>query len=480
LLLRICLICSICVAVTIAAVPQARQHRARTPAVKPQPQNQPTPRQTPEPTPEVTAEPTPEPTPIEELQEAETLKINTSLVTVPVIATTLEGNYIPDLRQDEFSISEDGEKQQVAFFATVSAPFHVVLLLDTSGSTKEKLGLIRQAAITFVDQLQSADRVKVISFDDQVRDLSEFTNDRAVLRGAINKTTSGQGTKLYDAFELALSSIKTIQGRKAIVLFTDGVDWHSDEASFDGTLIRLDEEGVIVYPIRYETRAETERIVREAVDDPANQLPTADVIHRAPPGTTAPTFPSDDPGSVPTSGQRPNTGPLGLPTAAEIMRGRRQRDRDRDRYPDRLPPSTDPGDPRARDPFPRDGRSDPGDPRDPTDPRNSRDRTYPSGRSSRREDDSINVMLDQMYLTADSYLTELAEKSGGRLLRADTLGSLPDAFAKIAAELRTQYAIGYYPTNKTRDGQYRKIKVTTKRKNVVVRARPGYRAPHGG
>ncbi len=89
-------------------------------------------------------------------------------------------------------------------------------------------------------------------------------------------------------------------------------------------------------------------------------------------------------------------------------------------------------------------------------------------------------MLDQLYLKADSYLLELANKSGGRLLRADTLGSLPDAFAKIAAELRTQYAIGYYPTNKMRDGQYRKIKVTATRKGVVLRARPGYRAPSGG
>ena len=59
---------------------------------------------------------------------------------------------------------------------------------------------------------------------------------------------------------------------------------------------------------------------------------------------------------------------------------------------------------------------------------------------------------------------------------ANSLSSLPEAFAKIAAELRIQYAIGYYPANKTRDGLYRKIKVTTSRKNVVVRARPGYRA----
>jgi VWFA-related protein len=85
-------------------------------------------------------------------------------------------------------------------------------------------------------------------------------------------------------------------------------------------------------------------------------------------------------------------------------------------------------------------------------------------------------MLDMAYLTADSYLKALADKSGGRLLRADNIGSLPDAFAQIAAELRTQYLLGYYPINKERDERYRKIKVETTRKNVVVRARPGYLA----
>ncbi len=150
--------------------------------------------------PPATPETSPDPSPEPELQDLDTLKIATNLVAVPVVATNRDGNYIPDLRQEEFSISENGVKQEVAFFATVSAPFHVVLMLDTSGSTREKIGLIREAAISFVDQLQTADRVKVISFDDQVRELSEFTNNRAILRTAINKTTAGRGTKLYDAF----------------------------------------------------------------------------------------------------------------------------------------------------------------------------------------------------------------------------------------------------------------------------------------
>lgn len=401
---------------------------------------------------------------VPEQDPQEVVKTDTNLVTVPIIAVTNEGNYVPDLTQNEFAIMEDGKAQQIAFFATVSAPFHVVLVLDTSASTREKLGQIRRAAIAFVDQLQPADRVKVISFDDQVRDLNEFTNDRALLRGAINRTESGNGTKVYDAVELALQSIRTIQGRKAIVLFSDGMDWFSDRASFDGTLRYLEEEGVIVYPIRYETRADTERIAREGENQQTiPTLPTRDVINRPPPGTTAPTFPGEDESTVPTAGQTKPTGPFGLPPASEILRRRREAERERDReqrgdYPrsDRLPAPSDPSGPRDL----------PGE--------------YPKSGPKSTADDAISRMLDQAYLTADSYLAKLAERSGGRLVRADTLASLPAAFAQIAAELRTQYAIGYYPTNKERNGSYRKIKVNSTRKGVAVRARPGYRAPSGG
>jgi hypothetical protein len=453
-LLGICQILGFSITADIA-VPQSRQQKpVQTSNIPPSPT------------------PTPEPAPDDVTEEAqpEVLKITTNLVTVPVIAATADGKYVPDLRQEEFSVSEDGVKQELAFFATVSAPFHVVLLLDTSASTQEKLGMIRRSAITFVEQLQTGDRVKVISFDDQVRDLNDFTNDRAVLRHAINQTEPGRGTKVYDAVELALSSIRKIEGRKAIVLFSDGMDWHSDRASFDGTLRWLEEEGVIVYPIRYDTRAETEKLARQQADEQTPQLPTRDVINRTPPGTTAPTFPSDDPDAIPTSGRRSTTGPFGLPSASEILRRKREADReaDRERSGDNYPRSD-------RIPTPPDATRRSGDERE-------RESNYPppSGRGTQRVGDDISAMLDAAYLTADSYLMELANRSGGRVVRADTLASLPDAFAKIAAELRTQYAIGYYPTNKERDGKLRKIKVTSARKNVAIRARPGYRARRGG
>jgi hypothetical protein len=244
------------------------------------------------------------------------------------------------------------------------------------------------------------------------------------------------------------------------------MDWHSDTATFDGTLRNLDEEGVIVYPIRYDTRATTEALARQQAEQISPTLPTSDVIRRPPSGTTAPTFPDGD--GIPTSGTRRTSGPLGLPLPDEIMR--RRREAGREPYPDPNNPNRLPGDLPPDDRMPPDRRLPdyrriPGQP----DPPNT-------SRTRRQPDDSITNMLNLAYATADEYLNALAEKSGGRLLRADTLASLPDAFAQIAGELRTQYMLGYYPLNKDRDERYRKIKVSTTRKGVVIRARPGYLA----
>ena len=421
-------------------------------------QSKPTASRPQQPPPQPSATPPPEP------EDVETLKTETDLVTVPLIATDHNGLYVTDLRQEEFKISEDGVAQEIAFFGRVSAPFHVVLMLDTSSSTKDNLRQIQQAAYTFVEQLQPVDRVKIISFDDKVNDLNEFTSDREVLRAAINGTRPGEGTKVYDAVELAMNTWRPIRGRRAIVLFSDGMDWYSDHATFQGTVRYLDEEGVVFYPIRYDTRATTERLAREQSEQVTPSLPTIETIRKPPPsGTTAPTFPGGD--GVPTSGTPRKTGPFGLPLPDEIMR--RRRDEERNRYPD---PN--------RGPAPTGGPEDtPPERRDKTIPRvpDSGPTSVPAP-TGRSEDESIGRMLDMAYLTADSYLKALADKSGGRLLRADTIGNLPDAFAQIAAELRTQYMLGYYPINKDRDDRYRKIKVATTRKNVVVRARPGYLA----
>jgi len=384
-------------------------------------------------------------------QDIETVKIDTNLVTVPVIASSRSGSYIADLKKEEFKVSEDGVAQQVAFFATVNAPFHVVLMIDTSDSTQDKLGQIQRAAIAFLDQLGPGDKVKVISFDGELHDWNDFTGDKAILRSVIGQTRSGKNTRVYDAMQMALNALRPIQQRRAIVIFTDGMDWHSDSATFESTTRDLDESGVIVYPIRFDTRIETERLARkQEAEQNGGQLPTSDIIRQPAPGTTPRTFPSDEP--FPTTGQRRSTWPLPDPS---VIFGRRPA------------PTPDPN--RPIDPLP--------------DPSSSRrpDPNYPPSRQpeNKRRDDSLSAMLDQLYLMADSYLKDLADRSGGQVYRADNVGTLPQAFAAIAAELRTQYLLGYYPSNPERDGSYRKIQVKTTRKDIAIRARPGYRARSG-
>ena len=388
----------------------------------------------------------------------EVLKIDTALVTIPVIVSDRNNVYLSDLKQSEFQILEDGKLQETAFFTAIKEPFHVVLMLDTSGSTEEKLGQMQQAASVFVDQLQAGDKVKIISFDDEVKDWGDFTNNRAALKKAIADTQPGKGTKLYDAMRLALNNLARVQGRKAIVIFTDGVDYRSDSARYDDNLRVLEESGVIVYPIRYDTRWETEALIRKQQQS-GGAVVLSEIIKAPQRGSTPTTMPSDT--KIPSI--RRNGGILDrieLPPVGRSPNGRYPDDRYPDnRYPDNRSPDNRLPDASGRDRFP--------DARNPD-----------SGSSSRRgRDDGVGAMLDNLYKTADQYLQDLALRSGGQLHRTDTLGSLPEAFAKIAAELRSQYSIGYYPTNQVRSGKFRKIQVKVSRQGAVVRARPGYREP---
>ncbi len=186
--------------------------------------------------------------------EDEVVRVNASLVTVPVSVLDRDGRFISGLRQEDFRVLEDGVEQRIAYFAPVEQPFTVALVIDTSGSTRFRLEDIQDAAIAFLDQLRPADRVIVVAFDDQVRVLSEATSDRGRLRGAIRQTRTGNGTRLYDAVELVIhDQLSRVQGRKALVLFTDGVDTTSKRASFESTLEEAVELDAMIYPIQYDT-----------------------------------------------------------------------------------------------------------------------------------------------------------------------------------------------------------------------------------
>ncbi|HEY0100034.1 MAG TPA: VWA domain-containing protein [Pyrinomonadaceae bacterium] len=191
-----------------------------------------------------------------EVDENEVVRVNTSLVTIPVSVMDRAGKYVPSIRQQEFRIWEEGVEQEIAYFATVEKPFTVALVIDTSGSTKFRLREIQDAAIAFVNQLRPEDRVLVVSFDDEVRVLCEATSDRARLHDAILRVYPGEGTKLYDAVDFIINQrFNRIEGRKAMLLFTDGVDTSSRRASYESNARDAEELDALIYPVQYDTFA---------------------------------------------------------------------------------------------------------------------------------------------------------------------------------------------------------------------------------
>ena len=189
------------------------------------------------------------------MDAGDVIRVNTTLVTIPVSVMDRDGRYVPNLQKEEFRIWEDGVEQDVAFFQSVDKPFSVVLMLDTSPSTQFRLEDIQDAAISFVNQLRSDDKVMVVSFNDDIKILSEFTTDRNKLQRAIQRARTDDGTRLYDAVDMVINEqLSRVQGRKAIVLFTDGVDTTSRRADFHSNVNDAQELDALIYPVQYDTQ----------------------------------------------------------------------------------------------------------------------------------------------------------------------------------------------------------------------------------
>ena len=186
--------------------------------------------------------------------ENEIIKVETELVTMPVSVLDRDGRFVSGLQQRDFQIFENGIEQKVDYFQSTEQPFTVILLIDVSPSTQFRIEEIQNAAITFVDQLRANDRVMVIAFDQDVHVLSPATNNRMQLKNAIREAEFGDGTSLYEAVDYAINEqMRHIQGRKAVVLFTDGVDTTSRRASYQSTVAETEEVDSLFYTIRYDT-----------------------------------------------------------------------------------------------------------------------------------------------------------------------------------------------------------------------------------
>ena len=182
-----------------------------------------------------------------------TLKMDTTMVTIPATVIDRDGKFVPTLKRKDFELYEDGIKQEIEHLRPVEEPFNVVLLLDTSESTAFRHEDIQNAAFEFVELLRRDDKVMIASFDSQIEVWCDFTNSRETLRNAIFRVNRGGSTRLYDALDLIINDeLSKVQGRKAIVLFSDGVDTAS-RYSARRALQLVEESDALVYSVYYDT-----------------------------------------------------------------------------------------------------------------------------------------------------------------------------------------------------------------------------------
>ncbi len=204
--------------------------------------------------------------PVKKAADEQTIRVEVEMVSLPVVVTDREGRRIAGLKREDFQVFEDGVQQEIAGFAATDEPLKIALLLDTSGSTELSLAKIQNAAIAFVNQLHPDDEVAILSFADDVRLQQDFSIDRDRNHYGIKKTRPGGWTVLYEAVWLALEEVlKPVTERKALVLFTDGVDTHSRKATERETIELAKETKATIYCVYYDTEADQYRRSRQTV-----------------------------------------------------------------------------------------------------------------------------------------------------------------------------------------------------------------------
>ncbi len=343
----------------------------------------------------------PTPTPAE---DTEVISVDTELIDVPVVVTDRSGKPVLNLKRTNFTVFEDGKQQDVTEFSATTAPFEVALLLDTSGSTRADLDLIKRSAQVFIDSMRPGDRVALISFGQRDESgsssiphiVSPLTADRKELRSALERVTTSNGTPYYDGLLAIGEKIFTEPAkqdkisRRAIVALTDGVD-STSAVEFEEAREMLDAEGIVSYFIRVDTR---EFFESDLLGDCQSAIRFSQ---------------------------------------AQIRR-------------------------------------------------------YYRAVGSRSNEKAANfcqlgdferlAVSKALYELADMQMNNLAQTSGGKVFPVGDLSEARSAFQKVAAEIGTNYSLGYYSSNEKKDGRYRKIRIELKGlpAGSKVRAREGYTA----
>ncbi len=187
----------------------------------------------------------------QEVGPDDVIRVKTTLVNSPVLVIGRDGKFVPNLRRDDFQVFENGVKQEISYFAPVDNPFTVAILIDTSRSVVFNLVDIQNAALAFVDQMRPRDRAIVISFSDDFKVITEATSDRETLRSAIASIRPGGGSRVYDAIDSLIDEMDQLEGRTALILFSDGVDNDSRKATVESTLQKVERSDTLIYPVQF-------------------------------------------------------------------------------------------------------------------------------------------------------------------------------------------------------------------------------------
>jgi VWFA-related protein len=185
-----------------------------------------------------------------ESDPASTISIETLEVLLPVTVRDKTGQFVTDLKAEDFTVYEDGVQQPITSFALKRMPVHVVLLIDTSSSVASELESFKTTAYNFIAQLDPSDQVSIITFHDKVELVQDWTANRGLLKRALNRIQPGMFTHFNDALWLAANEqLDKIKGRKAVIVLTDGIDSGFGRISAERAFRALVEAEVATYVV---------------------------------------------------------------------------------------------------------------------------------------------------------------------------------------------------------------------------------------
>jgi len=210
-------------------------------------------------------------------QPTPAFRAGVDVVSLNVTVSDLDGRFITNLDQTNFQVYEDGVQQNVTFFTKTQLPIALAMLIDTSASMDEKLATAQEAAIGFSQRLRPEDLVEIVDFDSRVNILQTFTNDAVKLEQAIQQTSAGGSTSLYNAIYISLRELSKAPlrradvRREAIIVLSDGEDT-SSLVTFDEVLEQAKRSETAIYSIGLQSDDSRSRVGFREADFVLRQL----------------------------------------------------------------------------------------------------------------------------------------------------------------------------------------------------------------